>query len=542
MMRPALQEPFFTAQKQLEVFFYTSNVDKFLQARWVFERCGLVLRHFRSRRDPYDEDYSADSKSLLRRAVQDVVRRIGGGSVFFIEDTSVRIDALSSVNEDFPGLQVKDWFARTTFEELDAALRQVGNRSATVRSDIALHLPGLSEPVFFHGETRGSIPLAPPVFQPSRQYPWLTPETFNGWFVPDGYSHCLGEMSLEESWSVDFRVRSLVALIGRILEYTVALNLPSTAYRYAKPRAETDQLALFSEAFPLVVVVGPTCAGKTTLGEHLSHRHGHYFIEASSVVRMFRNETSGAQGMSAFEFAQRLLSEKGADVVARQVVRLLRAGHHSKVVISGFRTIEELEVIRREFPETRTVLVEASERTRYERNLRRARTGAPQGFEDFVRTDREQWQFGLLRVARELASVRIENEQSLDGFYDQIDAVMAGATSEVKGVATNLSPRVEEKRNQLHRCLSALEHASRPLTCDEIAALAPAGRRPLRPNNVNKILKGAPELARRLDDGQNKIRYEILPAGRAYLRFLYKSDAASGDAHAVGEDETSREG
>lgn len=528
MTRPALREAFFTAQKQLEVYFYTSNVEKFLQARLVFERSGLVLRHFRSRRDPYDEDYSADSRTLLRRAVGEVVRNIGSGSVFFIEDTSLRIDALSSIGQDFPGLQVKDWFERTSFEQLDSLLRQSGNRSATVRSDVALHLPGLSEPVFFHGETRGSVAESAPAFEPSHQYPWLTPATFNGWFVPSGHVHRLGEMSLDESWGVDFRVRSLTALIDRVLEYTVALNLPSTAYRYAKPRAETEQLALFSETLPIVVVVGPTCAGKTTLAEHLSRRHGHYFIEASSVVRMFKSEIPGSEGMGAFEFAQRLLAEKGADVVARQVVRLLRAGHHSKVVISGFRTIEELEVVRREFPETRTVLVDASERTRHERNLRRARAGAPQALEEFLRKDQEQWQFGLLRVARQLADVRIENEQSIDEYYQQVDAVMAGAAAGVKGVATNLSPRVEEARNQLHRCLGALAHASRPLTCDEIAALAAAGRKPLRPNNVNKILKSAPELARRLDDGRNKVRYEVLPAGRAYLRFLYRSVAQDG--------------
>jgi hypothetical protein len=74
-----------------------------------------------------------------------------------------------------------------TFDDLDKQLREAGNdRRAKVNSDIALYIPTLQSPLLFHGETNGNIADTVPSFQSSVQYPWLTPETFNGWIIPDG--------------------------------------------------------------------------------------------------------------------------------------------------------------------------------------------------------------------------------------------------------------------------------------------------------------------------------------------------------------------
>ena len=42
-------------ERVLNVFFYTSNADKLLQARLIFARSGYQLRHFRIGSEPYDE-------------------------------------------------------------------------------------------------------------------------------------------------------------------------------------------------------------------------------------------------------------------------------------------------------------------------------------------------------------------------------------------------------------------------------------------------------------------------------------------------------
>jgi inosine/xanthosine triphosphate pyrophosphatase family protein len=124
-------------ERILNVYFYTSNSDKLFQARLIFVRSGYLLRHFKGDREPYDEDYSLPTEQMLTRAIQQVNAEFGVRSIFFVEDTSLRLEALSD-SSDVPGLKVKEWFASSTFEEVDRLiLERGGDRRAVVKSDIA---------------------------------------------------------------------------------------------------------------------------------------------------------------------------------------------------------------------------------------------------------------------------------------------------------------------------------------------------------------------------------------------------------------------
>src|ERR1700704_984671 len=101
---------------------YTSTPDKLLQARLMFVRHGYLLRHFKGHREPYDEDYSLPTEQMLTRAIQQVNAEFGIKSIFFVEDTSLRLEALSE-RVDYPGLKVKEWFASSTFEEVDRLIQ-----------------------------------------------------------------------------------------------------------------------------------------------------------------------------------------------------------------------------------------------------------------------------------------------------------------------------------------------------------------------------------------------------------------------------------
>jgi inosine/xanthosine triphosphate pyrophosphatase family protein len=124
-------------ERIFNVYFYTSNPDKLFQARLSFVRSGYPLRHFTADREPYDEDYSLSTEEMLTRAIQQVNAEFGVKSIFFVEDTSLRLEALSD-SSDFPGLKVKEWFASSTFEEIDGLIKEKGaggERSA----DFACH-------------------------------------------------------------------------------------------------------------------------------------------------------------------------------------------------------------------------------------------------------------------------------------------------------------------------------------------------------------------------------------------------------------------
>lgn len=520
--RPRLREIFFRAERRLDVHFYTSNIEKFLQARAVFEKAGLILRHFRTKTEPYHEDYSLGKHELLARALEEVRNRVGVGSIFFVEDTSIRIEVLSTPADDVPGLAAKEWFASTAFESLDIALKARGDdRRATVKSDIGVLIPGLQRPIFFHGETMGLVAVTPPAFSASVAHPWLTPATFNGWIIPDGARKCLGEMSFEESWPYDFRVHALQLLIERLEEYTAALNLPTSAYSRRAATAAASQLSLLDSKRQVLIVVGRTCAGKTTMGERLSFQHGFVVFEASAVLRTFQSETVPGGPHPEQQFAKSILADYGSDAVARKLLDLIDGTDMERLAVTGFRTIEELECMRGHFPEAKVVFVDASERTRYERRIKRARADESLSFEEFNELDRSQWSFGLLRVAEELADVRIMNEGTLDDYYSRIAAVATDNLSgQVTGVSTMLHPRHAADSNQLVRSLEALEEEARPLDCGEIEAITTRFGTPVRHNNANKVLKTAPELAARIEMPGSRVRYRISDAGRAYLRLV----------------------
>jgi inosine/xanthosine triphosphate pyrophosphatase family protein/dephospho-CoA kinase len=522
VLRPIPRAVFLAKERQPLVYFYTSNLSKFMQARLAFERAGLVLYHFKSRKDPYSEDYSVGKQELLARAIQEVSGTVGSASLFFVEDTSLRIEALSAT-EEFPGLAVKEWFQATPFCSLDSELRARGtDRRATVKSDIALHIPGLSRPIYFHGETPGEIAEAPPAFAEDRQHPWLTPHTFNGWLIPDGATKRLGEMTLEESWRFDFRIRSLESLLDRLEEYTGVLNLSGQGYRVRRAQNLRQQLSLFSEqpAGLVFIVVGYTCAGKTTFAEYANTHHRLAFIEASAVMRMLAKEAR-IERQTAFASAQELLSKHGPDIVARKIVDLYSDQLSAGAVISGFRAIEELEVIRDHCPQAKVVVIGASERVRFQRCVNRDRETGPSNLREFRDIDSEQGSFGLVRIAEDFADVRVINEGSLSDYYAAIDAVVTKPDLRYTSrVSENVQPRIPSEDNQLFRCLSVLDAAARPLSCDEIQARTTRDGHVVRHNNANKVLKRAPALARRLEVEGTRVRYEITNAGRAYLRYL----------------------
>ena len=523
-------------KKRLTIRFHTSSIEKFLQARLVFKNAGLTLGYFKESQDPYVEDYLVGKRQLLDRAIREILDRLGANSPFFVEDTSVRIEALSKA-EDFPGLHVKEWFRSTSFEQLDRALLSCrDDRRATVFSDIALYIPGLGRPVFVGGETRGFVAGTPPKFEPDGEHPWLTPDTFNGWFVPEGASKRLGEMPVEESFKYDFRVRALKELVARLEEFTAVLNLPTGSYARPLPVVSVEQPMLFPES-PLLVVVGRVCAGKTTLGNHAVSADRNWHIEASEVMKELA-ELHGVQGATLAEKARALLGQMGPDVVAREIEDRFGASLDAGVVITGFRTLEEVWYVRERHPRCRVVLVECGSRIRFERHLLRGRISQVKTFSEFLATDRNQRMFGLLGRVADICDLKVVNEGAISEYEKKIDIVLEG------GYEHSIKGRIQSRRtggvhvvnreagllrsSRLFRCLRALVDLGRAASCQDIAALTQRGDRyvhnggleTVSDRHVNWILKDVPELARRVERMGYPIHYEIVPAGQTYVEMI----------------------
>lgn len=174
-------------------------------------------------------------------------------------------------------------------------------------------------------------------------------------------------------------------------------------------------------------------------------------------------------------------------------------------------------------PRCLVVLVESSERIRFDRHVRRGRPGAEQTLGEFRDRDSSQDVFGLLSVVEDLADVKITNEGTLSDFHRHIDALMAQLVT--PGSLRPNAPRHGPSENQLFRCLALLEAEGNPLQCDEIERRSQhGGGGRIRHNNANKVLRAVPSLAERIDSGAGddaeRVRYSITDRGSAYLSLI----------------------
>lgn len=250
-----------------------------------------------------------------------------------------------------------------------------------------------------------------------------------------------------------------------------------------------------------LLVVGRSCSGKSTFGERAAAR-GLLFIEASEVLRRLlveaRVSLAGSPPSSA-------LATLGFGAVAARAIEMVRERHEPAVVISGFRTVEELDEFTAFAPHAEVVYLHAPVRLRYDRCGRRSRPG-DSGEEAAFRTVDAGLECSLLTVARQVAASRILNTGSLPDFHRAVDAVLGDG-----GPAPGLQRlRLHPDDRAPYVLLRELagRGAGRLLTEAEAAAL---GR--------------YPPLAR-LDRVAGRWRGEVTSAGLAYVRCVGRMVAA----------------
>lgn len=517
--------PAFNFKRKAIVHFYTSSLDKLLQARLLFAWRGYDLRHYRGRYEPYEEKYGGNTRELLEHSIKYVTEEFGLRSIFFVEDTSIRIDCLSG-NSDFPGMEAKEWFKSTTFQELEEQIEiHGGNRKAIVKSDIGLSLPTLPRPIFFHGETSGIIASSPPKFERSVQHPWLTPTTFNGWFIPDGAQKRLGEMEYEESLNFDFRIKALNELVDRIEELNSSLNLPPQYYvAGSKVVQNQSQISLFEAVGVhtklVVAVIGKKCAGKSTLGQQWAKSEDVLFLEASRLLLTLAD--GKGRKLNDNDAALEFLDEFGLGQVGIEASRIIEEEGKRINVVTGLRTLEELIALITAFPDLLIICVEADKRLRFERLIARARNNEKDAIKNqkFEELDQSQLAFGVIHVARELAHQVIINEGSLPEYLSRIDDEILRNLRGDLALQEFMGPKFFGN-SELYRCLNALSRLSRISTCEEISVTTGEIGEPVRRYNTNRALKEVPLFATRHEPKSNRrLSYEITDQGRIFVQLI----------------------
>ncbi|AEF99787.1 non-canonical purine NTP pyrophosphatase [Methylomonas methanica] len=413
----------------VEIVFFTSSPIKLAHARYLCRDFAVRIVGFREKTfgANYEEPRIYDRAELIERSYQDALQRWknfvskDGHKLFFIEDTSVIIEALSKERE-VPGLDVKYWMKETQFAQLDETLRNMGNdRRCRVRSDLVLHLPPELQSKdsndsyrIFTSFSFGNVVEYERDFETNLLYPWLDNKTFNKWFVPDGCQDPISLLPIEEADKHDFRARAFREMLG-FLE-----NRGEIRKRHTAPK----QYQLEAAA-PLFVICGPSCAGKTTMAEYLADSYGYYHIEASDFMyRSYYQRHGVSSTVPIGDFAEQALQDQ-PEIVAEQVLEDIRSNQPLATVITGFRSPKELTWFYEHYDGHQPIVpvyIDAKPKIRFERSCLRRRESTQDTLERFERRDLQQFSMGLGELAEAIQSDSIINEASTATFFSEFAA------------------------------------------------------------------------------------------------------------------------
>ena len=418
----------------LDLVFLTSSTVKIAHVRHIAARLPIRVIGIRQQihHSSYFEPRVSSRSELLEvsyRSALQQCREVGISTrchFFMLEDTSVRINALSTPDRDFPGLDIKYWMEGMSFAGIDKTLKEAGNdRSVHMQSDVLLHIPNeyrlmlevTEDYRIFTGRQDGYIIDEEIEFESKVVSPWTDNRMFNKCFCPHKYKLPLGALDVIDADLVDFRRKAFSAMFAFLYDSSV---MEETPVQMRLPLEEDIDL----------ILCGYTCAGKTTASQHLARAYGYLHIEASDFMHLSYYYRHGYRpNISIGDFAEQALTQM-PHIVAENVAEYILEEESAPVVISGFRSMEEIDWLRDYLSFTgkkfRIVFIDTDQDLRFSRMRSRNRTGDGVSFEQFRIKDSQQRRMGLGEV-RETNGVEIwRNEQSLKSCLDYVDSRIEG--------------------------------------------------------------------------------------------------------------------
>ena len=178
----------------------------------------------------------------------------------------------------------------------------------------------------------------------------------------------------------------------------------------------------------MICVVGPSCAGKTTIADWLVEHQGYVHLEASIYVRARHNAETGDTDIN--DFVRKTFEVEGKDTFAIQMANDIVQKQYDldKLVLSGLRSNTAIQHFRGRFGSVNVVGVFANALLRLERNLVRPRPLSPRTYAEFVRKDMQEYAFGIAEMLAVEARPILINEGSLDSLYAEIAGAIGALT------------------------------------------------------------------------------------------------------------------
>lgn len=179
-------------------------------------------------------------------------------------------------------------------------------------------------------------------------------------------------------------------------------------------------------------IAGTNASGKDLLAEYLRDKHGFTLFHTSNFIREEAQKRYGdIMRPTLFKVGNELRQEGGAGVLMQMGLDRFNKKQQNidNLVVGSLRTTGEIDVLHE--ANGQLIFLDADRKTRYDRLHTRNREDDDIDFDMFVEQEEAELhesddpaKFNLLGV-KDMADVFIENEGSLEQFYEKIDKALS---------------------------------------------------------------------------------------------------------------------
>ncbi|MBN3037303.1 MAG: AAA family ATPase [Candidatus Diapherotrites archaeon] len=175
----------------------------------------------------------------------------------------------------------------------------------------------------------------------------------------------------------------------------------------------------------IIGLCGPAQSGKDTVAAYMAERYGFVELSFSRDVLDAELKRRGKRvtKLARMRLGDELRENEGMDALAK---RLLLQADRPRIVISNFRSPQEVEFIRGKTPSFHMIFIDASLDKRFSRRS----SIDPRGLATFKKRDEIDAKKKGMDAVFIMADYVVDNNGTLEDLYAQVDEVMASILKE----------------------------------------------------------------------------------------------------------------
>lgn len=176
----------------------------------------------------------------------------------------------------------------------------------------------------------------------------------------------------------------------------------------------------------IIGLTGKFAAGKGEIASYLQQKGFGYFSFSAMMAEECKSRGIDATRENLINVANEMRKNHGNDYWANKIISKLAKGKN--FVVESFRNPAEVNAFRK-LHDFRLFLVDAPQRMRYGRTVKRKRIADFKSFEEFKRLEQQEIRSSnsaaqQLEECARMADVKIMNDSTLDALHKKIDAVI----------------------------------------------------------------------------------------------------------------------